>query len=439
MPVDASDSLSADEIAALAAEAYIFGFPALEFQRLRFNFAFAPEARLHTSFNTFRHIRVLATPNSREVTAPNNDTLYSTAWLDLSAGPVRLTTPPLGERYYSYAFMDFFSNVFEIVGRRNAPGGNGSYLIVGPDWQGDAQLGVSLIRAPTNAVWLLARFLVDGAVDIPAVHALQDGSVLQGPVLPADPERLARQQIAVNARTETDAVRLFDVLNSVLAENPPRPADAPTMARLAAIGVGAGRALCVDTPEVAEAIARGVTQARAQIDRDAAALREGSPGGRWSRPPDAVGDFGVDYDLRATIALYLIAALPPQEAMYLSTQSDAEGQPLNGDRAYAIRFSKNMLPPVNAFWSLTMYELDEAGRAWLVRNALRRSSIGDRTMGLRYEPDGGLEIHIAREWSEPSNCLPAPEGPFMLCMRVYESRPALLDGSYVLPPVERQA
>jgi hypothetical protein len=439
MPMPVSSSLSADEIASLAAQAYVFGFPALELQRLRYNFAFAPEARLHTAFNTFRHIRVLATPNSREVTAPNNDTLYSTAWLDLSAGPVRLTTPPLGERYYSYAFMDFFTNVFEIVGRRNAPGGDGAYLIVGPDWQGEAPAGSRLIRSATNAVWLLARFLVDGADDIPAVHALQDRSVLDGPELAPDGRHEARQRLTVNGRTEPDAVRVFNALNSILTENPPLPADGPTMARLAAIGIGPGRVFRTDTPEIAAAVERGVAQARARIDHGAATLREGPADGRWSRPPDAVGDFGVDYDLRATIALYLIAALPPQEAMYLSTQSDSEGHPLRGEHAYAIRFSKDLLPPVNAFWSLTMYELDEAGRAWLVRNSLRRGSIGDRTAGLRYEPDGGLEIQIAREWADPSNCLPAPEGPFMLCMRVYEAKQALLDGSYALPPVERRA
>jgi len=437
-PLASGSGLSPDKIAALAADAYVFGFPALEMQRLRYNYAFAPTARMQTPFNTFRHIRVLATPNSREVTAPNNDTLYSSAWLDLSAGPVRLSTPPLGDRYYSYAFMDFFTNVFEIVGRRKAPGGGGRYLIVGPDWRGEVPADVAIIMSPTNSVWLLARFLVDGRDDLAAVHALQDGSILASAPMPDNVDLLRHQTLSMNASIDDDIARLFNGLNSVLAENPPLAADAPMMERLSAIGVGPGLTFRAGSDEAMEAVRRGVAEARAGLGQAAAALHQAGANGEWNRPDKAVGNFGTNYELRAVIALALIAALPPEEAIYMTTRSDSDGVPLTGANSYALRFAKGDLPPVQAFWSLTMYEIDDLGRAWLVRNDLRRSSIGDRTPNLTFAEDGSLELRIEHILTDAANLLPAPAGPFTLCLRVYEPKQALLDGSYAPPVMVRR-
>lgn len=433
------NSLPAQEIAARAADAYTFGFPALEMQRVRYNVIYSPQARERTTANTFRHIRKLATANSRDVTAPNNDTLYSTAWLDLSRGPVHLSIPPMGDRYYSFAFMDFFTNVFAILGRRNKPNGGVSCMIVGPDWNGELPNVGEFIRAPTNAVWLLARFVVDGHDDLPAVHALQDSSTLRDGRVPLDERLIERQKTVVNAATEEDMAHLFNVLNSVLAENPPLAADAAIMDRIGALGIAPGRPFHVESTAAAEALRSGVNEARARLKHDVTALRRAERPGEWSRPPMELGDFGTNYWLRAVTALTGLAALPPEEAMYLSTISDADGAPLHGTDNYILRFAKNALPPANAFWSITLYEIDPQGRAWLVRNELNRYSIGDRSPELRYEADGSLNIRIAKTWTDPLNVLPAPDGPFFLSLRVYEPGQPLLSGRYMPPPVVRQS
>ncbi|MGH6985400.1 MAG: DUF1254 domain-containing protein [Caulobacteraceae bacterium] len=424
-----------EEIANLAAEAYVFGFPALEMQRVRHGFMYAPHARELTPANTFRHVRKLATANSRVVTTPNNDTLYSTAWLDLAAGPVQVSAPALGDRYYSFAFMDFFTNVFAIIGRRNAPGGGVTRQIVGPDWLGESG-PAEIIRAPTNTVWLLARFVVDGADDLPAVHALQDRSFL-GPTARPQEDSPVRRDWVVNAATEEDPARLFDALNGALAENPPLAADADIMARIGSIGIAPGRQFPKKTATEAEALRRGVDEARAGLKYDVRALRQAEKAGEWRRPPMELGDYGANYRLRAVTALAGLAALPPQEAMYLSTICDSAGAPLEGVNRYEVRFAKGETPPAHAFWSITLYEIDPQGRAWFARNPLDRYSIGDRTPGLRYGPDGSLTIQIAREWTDPSNVLPAPDGAFFLSLRVYEPAARLLHGGYMPPPVVR--
>lgn len=410
------------DLVELAAEAYIFGFPILEMHRARSRVLNAEDPRLRAAPNTFRHVRKLATHNSREVTAPNNDTLYSSAWLDLSAGPVSLSVPALGDRYYSYAFMDMFTNVFALASRRTAPGGDRRYTIVGPRWRGDTPEGTELIVAPTETVWLLARFLVDGPEDFPAVHALQDASILRGPS-----QGSVTQRTPVNAAIEDDAARLFDTLNGLLSDNPPPPADAAVMARMQAIG-GADAAT----------LASGGALARTRLRDSARQLRKAGGRSGWSRPPMTLGNFGTDYVLRAVTALVGLAALPPAEAMYLSTTIDAGGQPLNGKHDYVLHFAPDRLPPAKAFWSLTLYEIDAQGRSWLVKNALHRYSIGDRTPGLVRGADGSLAIHITRDTTQP-NCLPSPQGPFMLSMRVYEPDAALLEGHYDLPAVEKRS
>jgi hypothetical protein len=431
-------ALTEDKITALAAEAYIFGFPALEMQRVRYNIVYSEQTRGRVPMNSFRHGRKLISAELREVTAPNNDTIYSSAWLDLSAGPIGLSVPPTGDRYYSFAFMDFFTNVFAIIGRRNKPGGNVSCFIAGPDWKGQPPKDAEFIRSPTNAVWLLARFLVDGPDDVPAVNRLQDGSVLTPSATTTDVQLIERQKVVVNAALD-DPAHLFGALNSALAENPPPARDADVSKRISAIGIVPGKPFQAESAQHAEALLRGVQDARARLKHDVRALRHAKRPGDWCRPDREIGDFETNYWLRAIVALAGLAALPPAEAMYLSTIADGVGAPLHGARRHSLHFAKDEMPPANAFWSITLYEIDAEGRAWFTRNDLKRYSIGDRTPGLKYGADGSLTIEIAREWGDPSNILPAPDGPFFLSLRVYEPGKALLDGSYMPPPVVRQS
>lgn len=410
---------------AAAADVFLFAFPALELMRVRHGVFHAADPRAHTAPNTFRHMRNLATPTSRNVTTPNNDTLYSAAWLDLRAGPVHLHLPNFAGRYYSVQLMDFYSSVFAIIGRRNAPVG-GDYLIVGPGWDGAPRAGETLIVAPTPWVWLLVRIVVDDEDDLTEVRRLQNGLALT----PLGTAALPIPNGAVDALREADIDTLTAAMQAIVTENPPLPRDGDIAERITVLAQAENK----------NAITRGIAEARTRLVRAADNLRRPPAKGVWNVPPQNIGTFDTDYLLRAAVALMGLGALPREEAMYFTTDCDADGTPLDGRNRYELRFAKDALPPAHAFWSLTLYELDCEKRAWLTPNTMGRYAIGDRTRGLQFDSDGSLVIAMAHEtqWDTlPANALPTPEGQFILCLRAYEPGPALLSGAYRLPAITR--
>ncbi|HTZ34836.1 MAG TPA: DUF1254 domain-containing protein [Stellaceae bacterium] len=458
------DEAAQRDLSDIARLGYIYGFPAFEVARLRWRALSRPRHPMRV--NVLRHKRPLSGPDNSDVTAVNSDTLLSRAWLDLSQGPLLIHLPDAGDRYYSLALMDCFSNNFAVLGRRRPGRLPADVLLVGPRWQGGAPGGAAggatVVRAPTDAVWALARILVRGPQDLAAVHALQDRLAIA-------PHGTAAGRYPPPLRVAPlDAQKplvFFDVLNAVLRDNPPPEADRPVIDRLRPIGVGPGerfRRSEFAPPQLA-ALRRGIAEAQrllyAQVGfRTGAAPPAGhwpsdellarlaprsqTPARRregWSGPVGAVGDFGTDYLLRAQCALAGLGLLPREEAMYFTTATDAGGAPLDGRSRYVLRFRPDGLPPVDAFWSLTVYRTDESNRRWLVPNAIGRYSIGSHTPALRRRADGGLEIAIQEEAPDAGteNWLPAPRGPFMLTLRAYQPHAALLDGDYAIPEVER--
>jgi hypothetical protein len=426
-------------LAATALLATVYTYPLYEMARVRHRVLFSAANKRRVPSNAFSHGRALLDPRNRTVTLPNVDTLYSTAWLDLGGAPLVLDVPAFGERYYSLAFMDMYTNVYEIVGRRTRGGKAGRYLVAGSQWRGDTPAGMALVRSPTRWNWLLGRFGVDSAAELPAVHALQDCLKLvplPGSGSAGAPTNADAQAIDLEA---ADPAAYFTVVNAALSENPPPAADADVLARIATIGIGPGKTFAWESLAAADraAISAGMAEARASLEAKGVAPAQTG----WSWQPPGLGRYGSNYAFRAGIALTALAALPPEEAMYLASGSDAGGAPLDGRNRYRMRFAAAGLPPVDAFWSITMYNVESDGRSYLVPNALGRYAIGDRTPGLVRDADGGLTLNLQHaepaSETERANWLPAPAGPFRLCLRVYEPRAALLEQTYRVPAVER--
>lgn len=416
----------ADDVATLVGLAYRYGLPAYELARVRYGLQDDPARRFHLRSNVLLHSRRLATPAARTVTAPNADTLYSQGVLDLRGGPVRIEVPEFGDRYYSIAFVDPYTNDFAYVGRRTTGTRAGSFLVVAPHDEVPAG-NVPVIHAPSPTAMVLVRILLYGESDLATVHRLQDGIVLtaSGP-LPVAPAPVA--PVAGNAAS------FVGVVNAVLAANPPPSADAPMLARIAAVGVGSSaapwsagveRVWNEHFGEVQHALVAATGRLRTIVNG-------------WAYPPADIGRFGTDYDTRAQIALTGLLANVREEAFTVAAFVDAGGAPLDGAHAYRLRLPAKI--PVDAFWSLSMYEIAADGRLYFAENPIHRYAIGDRTDGLVRSADGSLDIIIQRERPDvaaAANWLPMPAGPFRLALRNYQPQPALLDGHFRFPAIER--
>jgi hypothetical protein len=284
-----------------------------------------------------------------------------------------------------------------------------------------------VVRAPTDHDWALARILVDGPHDLDAARAVQQGVSLQGPAV---------ETPGPFAQRSAGWADYFESAARLMAANPPPATDQAVLEAMAPLGLEAFDAGRFSAAEAA-AIEDGIGEARKEV-------RRGGLGGAnfiegWSYPAARLGDFGQDYLYRAAVALGGLAALPPAEAMYMRAGGPLPRALFDGTRAWRLHFPADRLPPVNSFWSLTLYEATEDGQFFFAENPLGRFAIGDRTPGLATNPDGSLDIWIGSETpgaEREANWLPAPAGPFALFMRTYLPKPELLDGLYRLPPVE---
>jgi hypothetical protein len=436
----------------LARRAAIYLFPVYEMYRTRWNATVNEKNPVRQKLNRFFHVPVLATHRSRGVTTPNADTLYSTAWLDLSLEPVFLTVPDMGGRYYSFALMSLFTDNFAYVCRRLDGNKPKPHMIVGPSWTGVADSDVVLVRAPTNGVWLLGRILIDGPPDQETVWTLQSRTLLESPDMRNERRILETQELMRQRSTAppepiadwpavnpSDPFDLFEVGMRALGESPLGERDKAVMEDLAPLKLRPGRKFDLRAFSEGEraALKRGI--ARARDDIRAAGRRFGQTVNGWTYPARSLGNFGDDYLYRALIALTGLAALEVAEATYLMCNSDADDRPLEGKNRYRLRFEPGQLPPAKAFWSLSMYEVTPEGRAFFTDNPLSRYAIGDRTRGLVLGPDGSLEIYMQHERPEgrEANWLPAPTGAMRLVLRAYEPAEALIDGTWRAPAVRR--
>ncbi|WP_293486063.1 DUF1254 domain-containing protein [Phenylobacterium sp.] len=400
-----------------AREAFVYGLPLIEVATTR-----QRGMALGQSMGAFTHVRNLANHRHRAVTTPNTDTLYSTAHVDLSAGPVTITLPAAGDRYLSLALMDAYTNNFAILGTRTTGPDGGTFRLVGPT---DAAEGANVVRSPTNHVWALARILVDGPHDLEACRAVQAGISMQAPETPCPGPYAART---------ADWRELFQTIADLLAANPPPATDLAKLREMAPLGLtnfDPARFGAADVREIEAGLAEGRKAVRGRGGLGGGAMIDG-----WSYPTARLGDFGQDYGLRGTVALSGLAALPPEEAMYM--QAGGPSGLFDGTRAWRLHFPADAPLPVNSFWSLSLYEAMDDGQYFFTDNPLNRYAIGDRTPGLARNPDGSLDIWIGHEnpgAGREANWLPAPAGPFALFLRAYLPRAELLSGAYRVPAV----
>lgn len=410
--------------------AYAFALPVYEMMRARYLQVSKTEALGAPGVNHLYARTTLADAKNRDVTTPNNDTLYSSAWLDLAGGPVILDAPAIPGRYHSAALMDLFTNTVAIVGTRSG-GTGGRYLIAGPRWNGTVPPRTTLLRSPTDDAWLLVRVLVNGPDDLAAATGLIRGFSLEVPSDNAKPVPITAVPVA-----DPKPAIFLAVVNEALGRNPlPERARAfADVGLLPLTPANAGEAPALP-PEVMANWTAALPTLRAEIKGGLAQV--GTTVDGWSYPGPGIGAYGdSDDDARARVALGGLGALPRTDAIYLTATADAAGAPLTGARAYTVHLPANL--PVGAFWSLTMYQQDAGGRLYFVDTPSRRYAVGDRTPELRGERDGGYDIFVqplAPSGERVVNWLPSPKGRFTLIFRAYLPKPAFLDGSFKLPPV----
>lgn len=407
-------------------DAYLYALPLFELERVRYNAVYNPDNPNRHPPNLLVHNRILSDSTTRFITTPNNDTLYSLAVLDLSATAVRLETPDTHGRYYSAALIDAYTNNAAIIGRRTTGTQAQSYWIVGPRWKDSLPEGSKLIRSPTDTALLLVRVLVDGAEDLAEATVVQDRfSLVAVDGVPAS-------AAAPPAPVEDNGASFIAVVNQGLQDNPPPADDAHELERIARVGLGSSAG-----PPPLAAWNRYLPLAHALLKQ--AIVHSGKPLNGWLYTPEGIGDFGTRYKLRAGIALAGLLALPPQEATYTSARSDNSGAQLDGSHRYRLHLPPGGVP-VDAFWSLSIYEVENDGRLFFSDNPIHRYSIGDRTPELKRNADDSIDLYIQHDRpdeSVASNWLPAPTGAFRLVARAYQPKKTLLNGSFRYPALER--
>ncbi len=439
-------AISAAEATALAREAFVFGLPLVYIAlQVQTNTNVAAPSGARAPLNQFAHFRELPDASDQVVVGLNVDTLYSLASIDLSAGPLVLSVPEMGDRYWLVQLIDAWNNVPAVPGSRTRGGRGGDFAIVGPGWAGELPDGVSELRMPTSLGVIGGRTYVSGPEDYAAVHALQDQFRLvplqawgtdwtppaEVPVQPGVDTKtpVPRQVLAMAPET------FFGRLNALLPGNPPDAADAPVMERIAALGVAPGAEFpwASFDSEVQKAITEGVTAGQQEIHAQEAHLGDHING--WQVTLD-MGRYGTRYTYRAAWTFFGVGGNLIEDACYPLAVTDGTGEKLDSAHRYALHFDRDQLPPVNAFWSLTMYDPE----SYLVPNALDRYALGDRS-GLRYDDDGSLTLALQSEPPDASpeaNWLPTPpQGAFKVALRLYSPKPQVASGSWQPPPLTR--
>ena len=421
----------------LGAEAYIYGYPLVITDVTRVNSALnmGPE-------NQLRRVRQFPDARFKEVVRPNVDTLYTNAFIDTAAGPWVFEMAANNQRYEVMAFMDAWTNVFAAPGTRMNGTAGGTYLLVGPHWQGNVPAGMVLMRASTHMVWLIGRTQTNGIADYPLVHRLQDGLRLRslGDWQSGAPEKKIAWQAAstppVPAPQQMQQMRTYDFfvrMALLMAKNPPSALDGPMVAKLARLGLTTGQ-----TPNWSwldqQSIALGRLIADWTVAKELKKPRDLVRG--WSTPPSVLGNYATFYNIRAVVAMVGLGANLPADATYPNTQVDDSGQRLHGKHRYRLHFKAGELPPVHAFWSVTAYGADDL----LIDNPINRFALGDRDR-LQANADGSLDIWI--QANQPNtdrlgNWLPVKgDESFVLNARLYWPKANALDGSWGMPSVER--
>jgi len=448
-PLMAQD-ITATEAYEIGKEAYIYLLPqvAMELTRRITTSVPSPQPTGYAPTNQLGYQATLPDASFKDVVRANVDTLYGSAWFDVSQEPILVEVPDIGDRFYVLQFLNLWTDVIADPGTRITPPGGHTYALVGPGWVGDLPAGVEKIESDTDIVWLISRLRVDGDQDLQNVTALYDqfkliplsayGQPYEPPQgMGAEPGWDVTTPPLLQIR-QMEADTFFPLAADLLMNNPPYPADAPVIERMATIGIIPGQPFDWNalSPDLQQALDQAAQDGLAEVS---ATPRAGEIKNGWSMATNTdlggAGRFGTNYIQRAVVALTGLGVNLAEDAVYPLTYEDGEGQALNGAYRYRLRFPEGQLPPAQGFWSLTMYDQD----AFFIDNPIDRYAVGDRS-NLATNADGSVDIYIQHEPPadhQQSNWLPAPEGDFNMSMRLYWPDESVLNGDWVPPALER--
>lgn len=436
------------DTALIAAEGYIYGFPILLMDETRDGFVGGHrDCENGEDINTFHHVYDIPTPDFRAVVRPNVDTLYSSAMLDLRQSPMLLDMPAVSDRYVLMALLDAWSNNFAGLGTQSHGADEGHYFITGPNWTGKTPRGYQRVESPTEFVWIIGRTEILDGEPLQVVNDIQD----QYALTPYQSRGERKQRVECKQRQQPAEVILslspqafFTRLHNLLMKFPTTELDDDMMDTLAKIHVGPKAEESITSLGYfeMEGLDDGIRNAKASLDLVVAGLGIGR---QWGPDPKLIplGDYEDGYFIRAVVAQVGFGANKGEYAVYQNLSRDSAFRLLDGDSVYSMTFAPGEEPPVNAFWSITVY--DTVG--FLTKNdaaealGMTRYAVGTNT-GLEYDEDGSLTIYMA---AEPpvgvalSNWLPVPEeGNFVITLRMYDPTEAILESEWSAPMVVRQ-
>jgi len=437
------DKTLSDEQLVIAQEAYIYLYPLITMDVTRKVTTNYPPGKKDGMgpMNSFSNFKAFPDANFREVVRPNFDTLYSSAWLDLTREPMIVSVPDTGGRYYLMPMLDMWTDVFAVPGKRTSGTTAANYAVVPPGWNGTLPSGIERIESPTNYVWIVGRTQTNGPKDYEAVHKVQEGYK----VTPLSQWEKKTEPVSekidssVDMKTppgrqvnEMPADKYFAYGAALMKLNPPHVTDWSTVARLKRIGIEPGH---FDASKIdASVLARGAAAGLKAMQEKVPTLARVTNG--WQMNTDTVGVWGNYYLKRAIIAMIGLGANQVEDAIYPLSSIDADGKPLTAENNYVLSFKKDEIPPVDAFWSLTLYDAE----GFQVTNPLNRFAIGDRDP-LKFNADGSLDLYIQHDspgTEKESNWLPAPKSDeFGLSLRLYDPKPQVADGRWNPPPIKK--
>ena len=429
-------------------EAYVYGYPlvTVEMTRRVSTNVVKPEGT-RAPMGQFARLREYPSAAFRDVTAPNADTLYTIVWLDVSKEPWILSIPDMKDRYYLMPMLSGWTDVFQVPGKRTTGTKAQKYAITGPGWTGTLPDGVTEYKSPTGMVWIIGRIYCTGTPeDYRAVHVLQDkfnvvplssyGKPYTPPEGTVDPNIDMKMAVREQANA-MDAAGYFKLLAALMKDNPPAKEDAPIVEKMAKIGIVPGQDFDMSKldPAVAKAL-QGVPKA-AQEKIMAEFKNMGAQVNGWVYSTK-LGVYGTEYLMRALVTAIGLGANRGADAIYPTSEVDADGKPYDGTNKYVMHFDKGGMPPVDGFWSLTMYDAEY----FFVPNKLNRYTLSQRNK-FKMNKDGSVDLYIQKDSpgkDKESNWLPAPAGKFILMLRLYwpkEQPPSIIDGSWKPPAVKQ--
>lgn len=439
-------AITEDEAHSIGVNAYLYFYPlvTMDITRKQLSNQEPGPGSLGGPMNRFANIDAFPAADMRVVVRPNFDTLYSSGWLDLTKEPVVVSAPDTGGRYYLLPMLDMWTDVFASPGWRTTGTGAGNFLVTPPGWTGSAPAEFTRISAPTPFVWIIGRTKTDGPADYDAVHKIQAGYKItplsQWGKEPVAPEFKVDPSIDMKTppKLQVDtmpAAKYFAYAAELLKLQPPHVTDQPILAQLKRAGFEVGKSFDLDQadPAVKSAFERAPEDAQKLMAWKMPTLARVANG--WGMNTDTMGVYGNYYLKRALVAQLGLGANLPEDAIYPLNLADSDGNPLDGGNNYTIHFDKGQTPPVQAFWSITLY--DQQG--FQVANPINRFAVSS-WMPFKYNADGSLDLYFQGDspgGDKEANWLPAPKGPYNLTMRLYAPKSEALTGKWNPPPVTK--